>query len=369
MSEDNIEKIILDAYYDIHNGQATTAPKLYAKLQKSVPMAKIKEVLADLKGKVSKKELQRDKKNYIPIATPPATWQCDLTFYTQFKSVNSGYHILLNFINTNTKFLISFPLKNKNATTIAECLKEFLLQADSVKTIQSDDGTEFKNNIFRGICTAHNIKVMFYNKSTSPLAIAIVERLNRSLRDLINDYMHKYNTNRFIDVYKDIVKSYNASKHSNTQLKPDSIEPKQEKTISEMNLLAKVAQKTGVEQSFPLGTLVKIIQERAIFEKGAKHKLSNEVYKVVEHKGNKIVIEDEKNNKQLVFPRQLKIVKKSYTNPFINANNEVNKKNELKKIQKDKNLKTQLRKLRKDGLYEIDPVKQEKLNRELKKLQ
>lgn len=371
MENKNIEKIILDAYYDVKEGQATTATKLYAKLQKSIPISQIKAVLADLKNKVSKQQLQKDKRNYITIANPTGTWQCDLTFYTQYKSVNSGYHILLNFINANTKYLYSYLLKNKTAKTIAEKLTEFLSHAEGVKTIQTDDGSEFKNREFQSICKAHNIKIMYFNKSISPLAISIVERLNRSLRDLINDYMSKYNTHRFIDVYADIVKSYNEQKHSNTQLKPAEIEPKQEKTIAEMNLIAKVADKTLIQQRFTVGTLVKIIQERDVFEKGHKHKLSNQVYKVIGHQGNKIVIEDEKNNnnQQLVFPRQLKIISKSYANPYINANNEVVNKNQLKKIYKDKDLKSQLRKLRKEGLFEVDPVKQNKLNRELKKLQ
>ncbi len=365
--DEETEQKIINAYYDVKNGSATTPAKLYEKLNKAIPLALIKQVLENLKNKASKKEIKANTGNQIHIANPPNSWQCDLTFYTQFKKINSGYHILLNFINTNSKMLYCYAMKDKNANTVAENFRKFLNEAGSqVQLLQCDDGSEFKNKIFQSIAKEHKITILYYNKDVAPQAVSIVERMNRTIRDLIADYMAKYNTHKFIDVLPDLVKSYNNAKHSGIAFeKPTQVDEPKEEALAEMNLIAKVASKTAAQENFPIGALVKIIRERDLFEKGAKFKLSAEVYTVQGFDKNKVKIADEQGRVQLVYPRELKLVAKKYANPL--AVEQKKKLAQDKIIDKDKKLKKAQRFVNKEGLN-VNLEKAEKVRRALQKL-
>ena len=80
ISKDDIEKV-KNIYFDPEHG-LTSAQNIYEKLGKSVKLKDIKLILENIKNtkntKISKKKL------YIPIVQVPNSYQCDLTFYSQF---------------------------------------------------------------------------------------------------------------------------------------------------------------------------------------------------------------------------------------------------------------------------------------------
>jgi hypothetical protein len=49
----------------------------------------------------------------------------------------------------------------------------------------------------------------------------MVERFNRSIRDLIDKYMTEYNTNKYIDVLDKLVSNYNNRKHTVIKMSPN----------------------------------------------------------------------------------------------------------------------------------------------------
>jgi len=59
--------------------------------------------------------------------------------------------------------------------------------------------------------------LLLFNKAKSPLATAIIERFNRTIRDKIDKYMKTYKTYKFNDVLKQLVLNYNNTKHSTTK--------------------------------------------------------------------------------------------------------------------------------------------------------
>ena len=49
----------------------------------------------------------------------------------------------------------------------------------------------------------------------------MVERFNRSIRELIDKYMIEYNTHKYIDVLDKLINNYNNRKHSGIKMTPN----------------------------------------------------------------------------------------------------------------------------------------------------
>ena len=79
-----------------------------------------------------------------------------------------------------SKFPIAFPIKNKEAATIAECLWQIICTFGVPATIISDRGKEFINEIVDALCNLHGIERRV-TSAYRPQANGQVERVNQSL--------------------------------------------------------------------------------------------------------------------------------------------------------------------------------------------
>ena len=124
ISEEEI-KLVRDTYFDVETG-FSSAQDIYNKLNKKIPLNKVKLILKNIENIQTNKKDNSYKNKFIPIVNQPGTYQCDLTFYTQYQKFNNGYHILLTIININSKYAYVYPLKNKEGDTILQAFKQFL---------------------------------------------------------------------------------------------------------------------------------------------------------------------------------------------------------------------------------------------------
>ena len=82
ISEQDI-KIVSEIYFDPLYG-FTSAQDIYNKLNKKIPLNKVKLILKNIENIQTKKKDNNYKAKFIPIVNEPGSYQCDLTFYTQF---------------------------------------------------------------------------------------------------------------------------------------------------------------------------------------------------------------------------------------------------------------------------------------------
>jgi len=137
-------KKIINAYFDIESGLSSNPKQLFEKLNREIPLKKIKDVLNKIKNKQIKWNKNQEK-IFIPIIAWPNSFQCDLTFYTQYKKVNHGYHVIMNIININSRKLYSYFMKNKKKNTIIDNFKKFLNDCNhKINLLECDFGSEFK---------------------------------------------------------------------------------------------------------------------------------------------------------------------------------------------------------------------------------
>jgi hypothetical protein len=353
---------VLNIYYDPKQG-LTSANDIYKKLNKKYKLIDIKNVLENVKNKQMKSN--NDEKLYIPISTPSHSFSIDLTFYTQYQKVNSGYHILMTIINNNTKKAYVYPLKNKQTKSIIDAFKLFLNNVDFIEQLQADYGSEFKSKEFKKICDDNNIKLFLHNTTENKHPLGIIERFNRTIRSKIDNYMTAYNTKKYIDVLDKLVQNYNNTIHSTTKMKPNDVNKTKENVISNNQLKNYIDVKQEINNNFEIGDFIRILKKRKLFGKGPSEYYSKTLYEIIERNNNKFIIRSNNNKIQEVLPFQMKKIDDDmYENPYLKNSNIDNQK---KIIKSDKKLKMHQRKLKKEGI-DIDLQKQKKLINALKKL-
>lgn len=56
---------------------------------------------------------------------------------------------------------MSFPVEKNDSVHIVNCLHEFCAMVGYPKILQSDNGSEYKNDLMEEFCIEHNIKLIF----------------------------------------------------------------------------------------------------------------------------------------------------------------------------------------------------------------
>ncbi len=81
-------------------------------------------------------------------------------------------------------FTVLAPLSNKSATTVAHAIVSHLMcQYMTPRVLLSDNGTEFKNQVFREICNEFHIQKTCIT-SHHPASNGLVERTNRKILEI-----------------------------------------------------------------------------------------------------------------------------------------------------------------------------------------
>jgi len=141
--------------------------------------------------------------------------------------------------------------------------------------VQSDKGTEFLNTTFQKLLSDNDIK--HYTSENKDLKCAVVERWNRTILERVFRYLTYKNTSRYIDVIRDIVKSYNNSYHSSIKMAPINVTVQNEGEIRKRLYPPKPKR---VRYKFELNDTVRISGARRTFDKGYRGNWSQELFKV-----------------------------------------------------------------------------------------
>ena len=144
-------------------------------------------------------------------------YQCDLTFYTQYKGNNNQRDVLLCVIHSTFKKAYVAALTNKSGATVTSAMKEIIKKTPDMRVLVSDHGSEFINENFRKLLldrddedNDNEIELKLVEKKHHT---AIVERFNRTLRTRIEKYLTSTDSTRYIDVLQDLVENYNNTPH------------------------------------------------------------------------------------------------------------------------------------------------------------
>ena len=276
-------------------------------------------------------------KRYIPISCPFGSVGClqiDLQDVSKFFRENGGTHYLFNAIDIFSRYLWSYPIKNKQATSTVEPMKKIIEQIkekypQNMITITCDKGSEFAG-AFKKYLDSQNIRIFLNDPDSvkSKTVMSVVERVNRTIWGFIKKYTTYKNTLTFVDQIPNFVKNYNNTIHSTIKMKPVDVFNGVRIPIN--NLHDKVS-----KSKIKINDFVRTIIKGKLFDKKSfLPKWSEQVYQIVNKIGNTYQIKNIKTDqlmKKLFIERELQKI--NYVDqPEINIQEKINDNNKINKF-------------------------------------
>ena len=260
-------ELLRKKYYDPKSG-FISASKLYEKVKsKGVTLKQVEDWLNKQESVQTQKEVR--KKEGFKIVGERGDWQADLTFYEQYKGANNGYATILTLIELPSRKAWACKLIRKNKTEMIKAFEVFI-KKHYIKRITSDNGSEFiaLSKWFQD----HQIEQRM-NQPGDHHTMGLIERFNRTLRNILEKYFAAYHVHRWIDILDDVIVNYNNTKHSTLGCSPNEFDYS---VVDGREHNEQVINNDGVN----IGDHVRVALEKGVFVKGAVQKWSTQIYEV-----------------------------------------------------------------------------------------
>ena len=201
-------------------------------------------------------------------------WGIDLITMIKYSKQNNNYKHILTVIDFFSKNSWCYPLKNKNSNEIINSFKDIFKKSKrKPKMIQSDEGSEFTNELVQNFFNDNNIK--WYHTYNRDIKCSICERFNRTILNKIYKNFTLNNNTIWIKDLNKLVKEYNNSYHRTIKMKPVDASKKSNENIVRKNFNFEI---TNKKQKFKIGDKVRISLLKNIFEKGYTSNWSEQIY-------------------------------------------------------------------------------------------
>ena len=194
---------------------------------------------------------------------------------TNYSKINKGYKYIFTNIDVFSKIAYAFPLKSKKVQDIKPCFEK-TFKKNKPNFIWSDKEPAFLSKEMQQFFKDNNVKIYHTN---SYLKSVVIERFNRSLRELMMKEFVKNNNTAWYAILPKLIKIYNNRYHSTIKMKPIEVNKNNEKYIKE-NIYT--YDKTTKIPKFKIGDLVRIsLKRRDVFDKPSSNiRWSEELFKI-----------------------------------------------------------------------------------------
>jgi len=226
--------------------------------------------------KPSRKKFER---NAIRVYGVDEQFQADLADVSMLAHWNGGIHFWLMCICVFSKYAWAVPLRNKSAASVLAGFQQIFAERKPL-ALQTDHGTEFTNTIVREYMEKSGVRQFFtWNPD---IKAAVVERLNRTIKEKVWRYLTHENTYRYINVLQHFMNAYNNSHHRSIGMTPvEASRPENEKIVWQ-NLYGKrpLTSPDRIRFKYKVGDYVRISETRTVFRKGYRQRCTDEVFRV-----------------------------------------------------------------------------------------
>ena len=231
--------------------------------------------MENLSQELNKPTINKFERQKIIVKHIDEIHSTDLVDMSQYSKINKGYKYIFTNIDVFSKYAYAFPLKSKKIQDIKPCFEK-IFENNKPKYIWSDKESSFLSKEMQNFFKDNNVKIYHTN---SHLKAVVIERFNRSLRELMMKEFVKNNNTVWYNILPKLIKIYNNRYHSTIKMKPNQVNKSNEKYIKE-NIYT--YDKTSKFPKFKVNDLVRIsLKTRKIFDKpSANIKWSEELFKI-----------------------------------------------------------------------------------------
>jgi len=209
-------------------------------------------------------------------------WDCELIGVEAYAKYNDNYRYIFSVIEVFSKYLYLIPIWAKNGISVASAFWSIFHERRRRRPIwvRTDKGKEFLNNLLQDMLQDEG-GIRFQVCRNTDLKCAVMERVQRTIRDRLYKYFtHKY-TYRYIDVLPQFVKAYNDTVHWTTAMAPSRVTDSDVLAIwKRMEAARRGRVRVAKAATFRVGQHVRISKESMRFAKPAEQNFSTETFKV-----------------------------------------------------------------------------------------
>ena len=219
-------------------------------------------------------------------------WAMDLCDVSNIAEHNNDKNFILTVIDVFSKWADAEPVARKSGPQVTAAFQAVLNRTDRrPQKVETDHGKEFYNKQFAQLCKRNDIH---HFSSQSSHKASVVERFNRSLKELMYKWFSANNTYTWLDILPQLLKTYNTRHHRSIGRSPITVNHTNEAEVYQRLYKRKKRERWG--KLLKVGDLVRISKKRHVFEKGYLPQFTEEVFRVVKvisnHRPYRYEIED-----------------------------------------------------------------------------
>ena len=265
--------------------------------------------MQDLSNELNKPVINKFERKKIIVNHIDEIHSCDLVDMQKYSRVNKGYKYIFTNIDIFSKYAWSFPLKTKTIKEIKSCFQK-IFNERKPKYIWSDQESSFFSKEMQQFFKDNNVKIYYTH---SDLKAVIIERFNRSLRELMMKEFVKNNNTVWYNILPDLINTYNNRYHQTIKMKPKNVNKLNEKHIKNTVYNYDI---TNKKPKFKVNDLVRIsLKRRTLFDKPTGNiKWSEQLYKIYKiNKSNVITYQLKDMNDEIIkgqfYEKELQLTK------------------------------------------------------------
>ena len=252
--------------------------------------------MEDLSNELNKPVINKFERKKIVINHIDEIHSCDLVDMVKYSRVNKEYKYIFTNIDIFSKYAWAFPIKSKKISDIKACFKK-IFKERKPKYIWSDQESSFFSKEMLKFFEDNNVKIYH---TYSNLKSVIIERFNRTLRELMMKEFVKKNNTVWYNILPELIKTYNNRYHRTIKMKPIDVNKSNEKhiknTVYNYDITSKIPK-------FKINDLVRIsLKRRELFDKPTGNiKWSEELFRIYKiNKSNVITYKIKDLNDEIV---------------------------------------------------------------------
>ena len=144
-----------------------------------------------------RKAASKSKGPLKPIVSTKLFERVQVDLIDMTSTLDGQYVWICHMVDHFSKYYILFPLKNKEAATVARCIHHWITVLGIFEILQSDNGSEFK-----GIClkliARYGIKVI-NSRPRTPHTQGLVKQANGTIKSRINAWERTHGSSHWAD--------------------------------------------------------------------------------------------------------------------------------------------------------------------------
>ena len=265
--------------------------------------------MEDFSEELNKPVINKFERKKIIVNHIDEIHSCDLVDMQKYSKVNRGYKYIFTNIDIFSKYAWSFPLKTKTIKDIKPCFQKIFKERKPLY-IWSDQESSFFSKEMLKFFEDNNIKIYH---TYSNLKAVVIERFNRSLRELMMKEFVKNNNTVWYNILPELIKKYNNRYHYTIKMKPIDVNKTNEKHIKNTVYNYDI---TNKKPKFKINDIVRIsLKRRELFDKRTGNiKWSEELFRIFKiNKSNVISYQLKDMNDEIIkgifYEKELQLTK------------------------------------------------------------